>query len=65
MCSFELLAPQAFWGLATMLLLLLGASLSMPGYGFLGGVALELRDDAGNWAFFSGASKSMSHVFWT
>ncbi|CAK9039933.1 unnamed protein product [Durusdinium trenchii] len=48
------LALQAFWGLATMLLLLLGASLSMPGYGFLGGVALELRDDAGNWAFFSG-----------
>lgn len=48
------LSLQAFWGLATMLLLLLGAWLSTPGSGFLGGVSLELRDEEGHWVFFSG-----------
>lgn len=45
---------SAFWGLATMLFLLLGAWLSTPGSGFLGGVSLELRDEEGHWSFFSG-----------
>ena len=45
---------EAFWGLATMLFLLLGAWLSTPGSGFLGGVSLELRDEEGHWVFFSG-----------
>lgn len=45
---------KAFWGLVTMLFLLLGAWSSTPGSGsFLSAVALELHDDE-NWVFFSG-----------
>ena len=48
---------EAFWGLATMLLLLLGASLSTPGSGLFGSIALELRDDDGHWSLFSGVGE--------
>ncbi|CAJ1354561.1 unnamed protein product [Effrenium voratum] len=48
------LALQAFWGLVTMLLLVSGAWLGANSSGFLGRVALELRDEEGSWAFFQG-----------
>ena len=37
-----------------MFFLLLGAWWSTPGSGFLGAVSLELRDEEGHWAFYSG-----------